>query len=137
METKKTYHGTPIMPLIPGKFIRQYNMHEIMTHNLAVGMTFFKDNEMRKWGTRIHEDVYTGEGGTFFVTGERFERFLTHQKPIQVYMVREYNPDTGNVTAGIKYPTREIAHNRAKRFAIMPGLYNVTHDLSIQGKSYD
>lgn len=97
---------------------RTWTMPEIRRANADAGLYFFSPGAMRFFRSRVHDRVYQGPGGVFFVTSEQ------GPDDVRRYTVREFDPETARMTAlggdvdGFqRYATRSGAHAAAYRAA--------------------
>lgn len=72
---------------------KTWNINEICTANRAAGYHWFDSDTMRSFGCKVFGRVYQGSGGVYFVTQDSYA-FDDDRK---VYIVRVFNPATGNV----------------------------------------
>lgn len=91
------------------------NINEIKDAVRARGSHWFDPDTMRTFGTRVHETVYEGENGIFFVTSDKsFDGS-------RGYTVRQFEPKGASIeTVGdglCGYSTRGSAHAAAKKLA--------------------
>ena len=84
---------------------------QIKAANKAAGHNFFSRDTMKFFNSHIEPRVYSGIGGTFFVTSEKF------QDQPRTWKVRRFEP-TGRVyTEGGSYHTKANAQLAAKGLA--------------------
>ncbi len=91
-----------------------YSINDIERESLASGSHWFDHDTMRCFGTRCHSQIYNGENGIFFVTGDK-----TYNDG-RAYTVRQWIPEECDVkTIGEfgQYKYRSTAHSTAKRLA--------------------
>ena len=91
-----------------------YSIDDIKRAAENRGSKWFSRGAMRFFGSRVHDTVYQGPGGVFFVSSE--------QPPYgpRGYAVRRFDPDTGDIsTVGkvCQYSSRSGAHGAARRMA--------------------
>lgn len=82
---------------------------------------WFSPNSMKFFNSRVHEAVYSGPGGVYFVTSEQDQSHLiTYTRK---YTVRQFHPKVGSNCAYISnidfqaHDTRQQAHAEAKYLA--------------------
>ena len=93
-------------------------INEIKRANAAAGFYFFEADTLRFFASIIHDAVYEGPGGIYFVTSERFE--TRDYKGPRKYTVRRYVPETAEVQEASKfqrYEESEDAHDDARALA--------------------
>jgi hypothetical protein len=98
---------------------KHWTMDLIRTTNTAHGWHFFEAGALRFFRSRIHDTVYQGPGGIYFVTSEQFEDHLGN-RAARGFSVRRFHPDTGNVgTVGAfnSFTNRAAAHRAAEGYA--------------------
>jgi hypothetical protein len=75
----------------------RYTISDIKAANKAAGRFFFERDTMRFFNSRVFRSVYQGPGGVYFVTSEQFTGSDGVKAP-RTYKVREFDPETGNVS---------------------------------------
>jgi hypothetical protein len=66
------------------------DIQEIENANRRAGLHFFDSDTLKFFSSRVDYMVYSGAGGIFFVTSEKF-RSSRGSEP-RAYTVREFNP---------------------------------------------
>jgi hypothetical protein len=80
---------------------------------------WFEAGAMRFFRSRIHARTYTGMNGTYFVTSEKQEGFLSGRTYPRLYSVRLFTPGTDGIStvSWQGYRSASGAHRRASREA--------------------
>jgi hypothetical protein len=97
---------------------------DIIQATRANGSHFFDPGAMRFFRSRVSEKVYSGPGGVFFVTSERFEASNGWKAP-RGYSVRQFvgghvDPDA---SPAFNVLSRSQAHRAARLCAETPDRY--------------
>lgn len=90
-------------------------IEEIIKKNEEAGHTFFHEENMRWFRSRVHSRVYEGTGGIFFVTSEQ-KRSLTGASR-RFYSVRRFSLSGDIRVNGMWFKTSAKAHGVAKRLS--------------------
>ncbi len=88
-----------------------YSIEEIIETNKRAYMHFFEPATLRFFNSRVGSDVFSGPGGIFFITSERFNR-----ESRRMYTVRQFDPCTGDVST-VKGFQKFLSRNAALRTA--------------------
>ena len=84
---------------------------DIKTANKVRHGHFFDADVMRMFKTQVLPEVYSGPGGVFFVTSEKYPGEARHFK------VRQFWPDSGGITTHLGYSKSIVRAADAKALA--------------------
>lgn len=89
-------------------------IQEIKQGNIGAGQYFFSPDTMRFFASRTLDEVHEGiDGGIYFITSEK----KCFEDPTRVFTIREYDPDTGNISTKSelgKFDTAYLAKKELK-----------------------
>lgn len=91
-----------------------FTIAQVIERNRANGGHFFDPATMRAWRTRITHPLYSGPGGTYFITSDRPGGYGP-----RLYTVRHVaDPETAGITTvGPRFSTRARAQTYARACA--------------------
>lgn len=95
----------------------QWSIGDIKAKNRAEGWHFFDRDTLRFFNSIVHDEVYAGPGGVFFVTSEK------PKDGVRRYSVRQFDQESGRCFTPRdfenfrKYETADAAHAAARSLA--------------------
>lgn len=98
-----------------GGIIMRYSIQIIKRINRENGRFFFSPAAMHFFNFKIHNEVYQGSGGVYFISSIKFAEHTP-----RVYSVKKFNPDNGEcrtVKNYCGYTNIEEAINKARKLA--------------------